>query len=296
MFGIGNNKNTFVLDRDTVFVIPAFANAIHCIVFGAGGGGGGGVSVSGNTAARGGNGGGTGAMKSFFCPVSLMPRDLIITLGVGGAGGTVGNAGSTGGTTKIEARWSNSDYQPYDFFVYATGGGGGAAGASGTGFAAHASGGQISAANAWQSIVSITQFAGNSGGVSVGGQTYVEATAPMYVANSGTFNSNFLCGGAAGAGNDAGTTYISGGDARNGMYIARGGNNGAQGDDGIINFAPLIFTGGGGGQNGSLNRDATAGGSGAFGCGGGGGGSANNSRTAGAGGRGGDGLVIITLF
>ena len=97
----------------------------NAIIIAAGGGGGG----NGGGAATGGSAGSGGGFGHIYCPLSLLPDTLYISVGVGGVGG-VGGSGANGNPTYISMYPS---FITTSNLLMACGGGGRGAGVGGSG-------------------------------------------------------------------------------------------------------------------------------------------------------------------
>jgi hypothetical protein len=247
------------------WVKPQGASFVWFTLIGGGGGGGGGVfEVTENIFQRGG-GGASGNVTNFMCPAFLMPDQLRVTIGGGGAGGakaTDANAtdGSAGGATSIV--YQQKDTTGY-VLVQASGGGGGikalvgSNGAGGTAASAD-TGGPMTAAGFYQSV---------------GGQN--GATAAVITTN----NLTFLMGGSGGRYSTSTITGYYG-------YTAKSYSGYSQ-----LSPIPLCISASYSDENDTAIKQTMN----SFGCGGNGGsdilpGPATN------GGRGGDGLAIIVTW
>ena len=109
----------------TVNITDTVTSTLGIVIVGAGGGGGGGASSNSDNYGYGGGGGGSGGI--IVSPIYTIPKNLVITIGLGGTGGNVnginasdGNTGQPGGTTKV---FTN------DIEFTCNGGGGGGGGA-----------------------------------------------------------------------------------------------------------------------------------------------------------------------
>jgi hypothetical protein len=277
----GANVQSFT--SDGLWSKPVGANVALVQVWGAGGSGGRGG------AADGGGGGGGGAYAEYFVPLSALPAQVAVTVGVGGAAVTVDSTnGAVGGDTSFGS------------FVTAFGGGGGNGNAANSG--GGGGGGVFSAGTTASNEV------GGNGGTPRGNL----ATTSGGAAATGFF-------GAGGATGVAGANGVDGGGggggghasaAGNGGHSSRGGGGGGGGADATtagIGGSSIWGGGGGGGGNGNgtggVGGSSVRGGAGGTGTTGttaatagstpGGGGGGSESADSGAGG---DGLCIVTCW
>jgi len=254
---------------------PAGANMITIVMAGGGAGGGNGHSAAAAAARGGGGGGGSAALARITVPAWMLPSNLYIQVGSGGAA----NGNGTASFVSVFPSTAASN-------VILTANGGGAGG-NGTGAAAGAAGAAGTAStsanailSAWGVPVFVGGQAGTIGGVQTGG---TPATLTPH-------SVSFLSGGSGGAG-VAATDFAGAAIAAVTPWpsIPGGVVTGGAGSPGRELWTPCLFTGGtGGGSNNS--GVGGAGGAGAPGCGGGGGG---GGVTGGGGGRGGNGFVWI---
>ena len=258
---------------------PAGINFIQIIAVGGGGGGFAPLAYNGSTRA-GGGGGGAGAISSLFVPAYLVPDQLYICTGLGGAGGIgVGAAGSNGGVTYVG--WYPNAAASGTSILVANGGSG----------AVSATGGTAGTANV--SNFPIYQF-----GIKLSINGTAGASSPVGTIVSALTPSLRVSGGAAGAGYLSTTTSFAGGNVNmigNDTLLnipggaAGGAGNAGDGSNGTSDTIRFQFYGGAGGGS-SVGGNGGKGGDGGLGCGGGGGGCGS---IPGNGGRGGDGFVII---
>jgi hypothetical protein len=263
-------------------------------IFALGGGGGGGSPNTGSV--QGGGGGGVTSCLRHVIPAPLLPDNLYVRVGNGGAGATSANSSGTAGTRSLVGVY------PLDSAGCNIGlNAGGSAGSATTG------GGATSVTVYNYAYLGFVQgnnsLSGGNGGASGSAgaaATYAISTTqiPMCGAGGGAgYNGSAAsAGGAITFAVSYPALTIPGGTAGVGVPGGRGGDgygankrldfNGPQGAN------VLFFTGGsGGGCSDTAGQAGGRGGDGGYGCGGGGGGGA--SATPGNGGNGGDGLVII---
>lgn len=314
-------------DASGTYTIPEEASSIEFLLVGGGGGGGSGRRAAGTptTVLAGGGGGGSGGGLTHHIVYKNQIkniRNLIITIGVGGAGalsasGTVnagannpGVAGGAGGNSFVTSQENKL------FIISASGGLGGNGGTTPNTAAGSAAGG--AARNYFISAIPLAMVAGGNGSANslAGG-----ANGPNLQYNN--FRSNGGCGGGS---STSATTSFAGGsisvpDNRytepfainfnyvlgSGLTIVSGGNanlgniDGA-GQDGILAYTNSMgfefFSGIGGGGGGAANNlGGGNGGNGYRGGGGGGGGGFHSATTttnrSGNGGKGGNGYCRI---
>ena len=280
------------------FIIPKNASLLIMIAGGGGAGGGGGFTAATTTVKSGGGGGGCGACARIIVPAPLLPKDIYICPGAGGAGSTgSGVAGSNGNRSFISC---NPNSVSTNDIILASGAAGATGGPAGT--SAAAAGGETIATNIlgvwnalglWNATVGIiggaSSITANSAAVAWGaaglpwspGTGGAGATAANAVFNGGQLTGASqiptiaggigVAGGPGGAGNP-------GLDFQNGIEVSHGG----------------IMWAGMGGTGGGSSATAGTGGVGGAGrgfCSGGGGGGAG--VTGAAGGNGASGFVYI---
>jgi hypothetical protein len=255
-------------------------NAKFIEIFCLGGGAGGSIAVIGAGGTNGGDGGGASGIVRGIIPAFLLPDNLYILVGKGGAGSTQNNtAGGVGDISYIGLQPSTSEQtlicksstsNPSNSFIGAT-----------------------------ISTVSLSAF-GNLGLFTalagVGGSSGTSGTG----ASQAALGTSLITGGSAGGGKDVGT-FFSGGNITAATAILTTQVNGgvANAQDGASGYGTLIpFCGAGGAGGAGRQGDSGAGGNGGngfYGCGGGGAGG-TTTVTGLRGGNGGDGLVIITVI
>lgn len=272
---------------------PRGVSMVNILAIGGGGGGGGGFTRAAGNAGGGGGGGGSSGVTRVTCPAWLLPDELYIKVGHGGAGvGSGGGTAESGGTSMVAI--PGTEMVAINKLVAssgnpATGGGtgtGAAVGAAGTGATIATIGGMPFAG------LGIFDFiAGQDGaaGGAVAGAVGTAITIPV---------TSVMCqGGSGGAGTTA--ADFAGGECtaitdswlsqQRPATPAAGSNNGSGGPQ---IWKPFFSFGGLGGSS-SNTGIGGAGGNGAYGAGGGGGGA---GTTGGRGGDGGNGIVIITAW
>lgn len=249
-------------------------------IFCLGGGAGGSIAVIGSGGRNGGNGGGASGIVRGIIPAFLLPDNLYILVGKGGAGSTQNNtAGGVGGISYIGLQPSTSEQTLICKSSTSTP--------------------TNSAVGATISIISLSAF-GNLGLFTaiagIGGSPGTSGAGASQTALA----TSLVTGGAAGGGKGVGT-FFPGGSIISASTIlttqVNGGVANAQdGDSGYGTLIPLCGTGGAGGAG--RQGDSGAGGNGGdgfYGCGGGGAG--GTTTVVGLrGGNGGDGIVIITVI
>lgn len=258
------------------WVKPQGASIVWFTVIGGGGGGGSGNSTTG------GGGGGSGAVTNCMMPAFLIPDNLIIQVGVGGAKrSTTSSTGYSGTASSII--YQQKDGTGYTLLTANPGTGGVGATSGGNGGA----GGTASASNFFSAAGFFQSIAGQTGG-NVGNDPTASTT-------------TFLSGGAGGQGGTAGpsiaVTSNYGYSIPSQSYVDNTSRTNQY--NGIFQTQPiLVGVGGAGGQGGNgASLYAGDGGTGGFGCGGGGGGNNSASSSAsGRGGAGGAGLVVIITW
>lgn len=196
------NKTTAANGNSFIWVKPQGASMVWITLIGAGGGGGGSEGLS-NW-----GGGGSGAVTNLMIPAFLIPDNLKIRVGQGGAGGALGgNAGDAGGDTNI------GSFVESQFLLSAGGGNGGTSGAGGTG-------GLAGGATPFTATGFFQSVNGANGGVN---------------ASLSASSTTFLSGGTSGVGNSVSSNY---------GYLARDVNN-SNGAAGFFQTQPIIFGVGG---------------------------------------------------
>lgn len=255
-------------------------NAKMIEIFCLGGGAGGSIAVIGAGGRNGGNGGGASGIVRGIIPAFLLPDNLYILVGKGGAGSTQNNTnGGVGGISYIGLQPSTSEQTLICKSSTSTP--------------------NNSAVGATISTVSLSAF-GNLGLFTalagVGGSSGTSGAG----ASQAALGTSLVTGGAAGGGKGVGT-FFSGGNITSASAIlttqVNGGVTDAQnGADGYGTLIPFCGTGGAGGAGKQGDSGIGGiGGNGFYGCGGGGAGG-TTSVTGLRGGNGGDGLVIITVI
>jgi hypothetical protein len=255
-------------------------NAKFIEIFCLGGGAGGGVATVGTGNRNGGNGGGAGGIVRGIIPAFLLPDNLYILVGKGGAGSTQNNtAGGVGGRSYIGLQPSTSEQTLICKSSTSTP--------------------SNSAVGATISTVSLSSF-GNLGlFTAIAGVGSILGTSGAGGSQTALATS-LVTGGAAGGGKTS-VAFFSGGNITAASAIltsqVSGGVTDAQdGDSGYGTLIPFCGTGGAGGAGRQGNSGFGGnGGNGFYGCGGGGAG-ASSSATGVKGGTGGNGLVIITVI
>jgi hypothetical protein len=248
------------------WVKPQGASFVWFTLIGAGGGGGGAVfEVTENIFQRGG-GGASGNVTNFMCPAFLMPDQLRVTVGTGGAGGakatdTSASGGLSGTATSII--YQQKDTTGY-VLVQASGGqagGGASVGSYGPGGSATPAdiGGPMTAAGFYQAITG--QDGATISGISTDGLT-------------------FLMGGSGGRFPTQTITGYYG-------YTAQGYSGYSQ-----LSPIPLSIPASYSDENDTVIKQTMN----SYGCGGNGGGDNAGPGPATNGGRGGDGLAIIVTW
>ena len=208
--------------NNTSWVKPQGASFVFFSLIGAGGGGGGfdGVDPGG--------GGGSGAVTNFMCPAFLIPDQLTVVVGDGGAGST-SSTGNAGDSTSI---YYDVKAKEAYLLLNASGGSGGSTGSSGgTGGAAMtannftAMGFLNSALGAsGDSPASTTTFL--SGGLGDANYGYTDSTAningffqiqPIIVSTGGSYGKNGGIG--SGGGGRSGGAETIGGKGGDGLVV-----------------------------------------------------------------------------
>lgn len=270
-----------------VWTKPADIAWVYITGNGAGGSGAGGATGAAGSARNGGGAGGSGATSRLWIPAHLVPRQLFILPGVGGASVAAATGGTTGGNTYVSSDpTTNPAATPGCVYLSATGGTGGLSGGSGGG------GGAVSATTGTGSAL----FSAHGIYVNVAGQNGTAGGA-----NTGAFGValNYgapglpFTGGTGGAGTGTGNANFAGGEITGSgplVTVPGGLAAGGAGVHGIINEEPPYSLGGTGGGSNGASGVGGRGGDGAPGCGGGGGGA---GVTGGASGSGGSGVVWI---
>jgi len=295
VFNIAKNDGTQIFLPNTtgatssnewqIWQKPKNCEFVYIFVLGGGAGGAGGVSGAPGTN-RSGGGGGAGASASFgLFPAALLPDNLNILVGRGGAGGAASTNGSAGSISYVSFEASTNVTN----ILLASASSTAAAGTSSTGLGGTA-GGVFAPANGYLSYLGVIDTM-----VGIAG-------AP---ANGSTTPGTMVCGGAGGGTATSANVNNAGGSINATTYstsiaggAAGGTNPGYDGictglpNSGLVKLSPTTFTGGSGGGANSAGT-AGAGGNGSFGCGGAGGGA---GTTGARGGNGGDGLVIISTW
>jgi hypothetical protein len=216
-------------------------------------GGGGGALVGAGT---GGGGGGGGAYNEVTYPYSLIPNNLVIIVGSGGAGAQVAANGTTGGNSSVSGAGVGGQL---GVWVPAFAGGGGSTSLGGGGGGGQQSAGTIAAA-------------GGLGGGPGGGAAAVSTSGGASIAGGGGGGTNVIAapggasyyGGGGGGGGSATTTASAGGAsvwgggggggahdtaaATHGGASTYGGAGGASGGNGAIGVSGVAPAGGGGGS------------------------------------------------
>lgn len=278
---------------------PNNINFVHIFVLGSGAGGGGGGTGGGTAAEGGGGGGGSSAYSIGLFPACLLPDNLYVQVGRGGAGGSP--ATTTRGSSGELSYVSISAATSVAAIIMKSGA---AVPTGGAGTNSTAAGALGAAGTIWDFTLSIFsqlgQVTANAGQAGVAGGTSAQ------VGNSITL-ANLVSGGAGGGGANLANNSFAGGSISGTGFINSvtggqpAGNNGSGGH--MTNIPSIsssvrqamLFTGGAGGAGNFTAGGGGFGGNGAYGCGGGGGGGSVNG-TGGFGGRGGDGIVIITSY
>jgi hypothetical protein len=263
----GANVQIFELGGSTSdWVKPQGASFVWFTLIGAGGGGGGAVfEVTENIFRRGG-GGASGNVTNFMCPAFLMPDQLRVSVGRGGAGGakatdTNASAGSAGTATSIIYQQKNTTGYVLVQASAGSYGEGATVGANGTGGTPVQvdTGGPMTAAGFYQSTY------GQDG-----------ATTGVITTN----NLTFLMGGSGGRFPTQTITGYYG-------YTAQGYSGYSQ-----LSPIPLSIPASYSDENDTVIKQTMN----SFGCGGNGGGDNAGPGPATNGGRGGDGLAIIVTW
>lgn len=291
VFNIAKNDSTWIFYANTsgatsnnewqIWQKPKNCKFVYIFALGGGAGGAGGVSgPSGN---RSGGGGGAAASATFgLFPAALLPDNLNILVGKGGAGGAANTNGSAGSISYVSFGGSLAKTNLLLASADSTAAAGTSGGLGGT------AGGVFTQANGFLSYLGVIDtMIGSVGAPALGSLTPTTMTCGG--AGGGSFNGSNNAGGSINA-----TTFsplISGG--------AGGGTNpGYDGictslpNSGLVKLGPTMFIGASGGGSHNIGT-AGAGGNGSFGCGGAGGGA---GVTAGRGGNGGDGIIIISTW
>jgi hypothetical protein len=322
MFGLGNTSasNTKIFYPTTgvngqgyqIWRKPVNASMIWFTIL-SGGGGGGGGGCNNTVGAAGGGSGACSNITKFMCPAILLPNELYVQVGVGGAGGASGSFGGNGsnggnGINSFILTSPRTATLPNIILysgVNAPGGGGG--GGAGGGSAPGGTVPTIPLTQPWYALGTWSTTVGLIG---------VDGVGTANGANAIAWNAFPLSPGASGGGfpltkeNGGGSVVNSNnltdlgtaGYYTSGSQIAAGGITGSasiyrNGSSGKKSMSPFLNSGGAGGASISGSSIPSGnGGAGGWGCGGGGGGSTRNStgNQGGSGGNGGDGLVIIS--
>jgi hypothetical protein len=276
---------------------PKYAKSVSIWCIGGGSGGGGAnTSAAGNNAgnAGGGAGGASSSVSRLIVSAYLLPDELYVAVGTGGAGGLGGNAGVAGSMSYISLVKGNNSMAANAALLLVSGNAGPTGGnngvTNGAPGAVSVAGTVAVQANACYSFLGAwSSTAGNAG--LAGGANGAAG------ANIACMTSFFLCGGTGGGGKGVNTAFAGGAVLTGGIIpaipggvAATGSGAGGIGKAGFWSWQPLCGTGGTGGGSAANTTKGGDGGQGAFGCGGGGGGAGAGQST---GGRGGDGLVII---
>jgi hypothetical protein len=249
------------------WVKPQGASFVWFTLIGAGGGGGGAYW----DLATAGGGGSSGVVANFMCPAFLIPDELQVRIGRGGAGGAANSNGSDGLNTYLTYQRKNGTGY---VLLNVTGGQGGAGGSSG------GSGGAAPVA------ITDNNFTAMGFLNSVDGQ----AGADSNIAR-GASPVTFLGGGSGGmiSGSVRSTTGNYGYTVTGSSQINAG--------QGFFQMQPIIVGLGGAPTRSSAGQPVEfLGGGGGVGCGGAGGSTDTAAQVDGAGGRGGDGLVVIVTW
>ena len=258
-------------------------NAKMIEIFCLGGGAGGAITTVGTGARAGGNGGCSSGIVRGIIPAFLLPDNLYILVGKGGAGST-GNAtnGDVGGISYIGLQPSTSEQTLICKSSTSTPNN-------------SVTGPTIStvALSAFGNLGLFTAIAGV--GASAGG-----TSTPTQGGSQASLGTSIITGGGGGGGKTA-ATFAAGGNITSASVILTSQVNGSiadaqNGADGYGTLIPFCGTGGAGGAGRQGDSGAGGrGGNGFYGCGGGGVGG-GQTATGTKGGNGGDGLVIITVI
>lgn len=213
--------------NNTSWIKPQGASFVWFTLIGAGGGGGGydGVDFGG--------GGGTGAVTNFMCPAFLIPDQLSIVVGNGGAGGSTSAQGAVGGESSV---YYDVKAKEAYMLLNAYGGQGGLPGASG------GAGGNSMLPNNFTAMGILERTSGVSGNTGASGTTfltggqsgtanYLYSNAPVSNSAPGFFMMQPIMVSAGGYGN--------GGSASRDGGIGSGGGGGTsdfggKGGDGLV--------------------------------------------------------------
>ena len=288
---VNNNVNIFTNAGNwSVWTKPKNARMVQIWCMGSGGGGGGGPQI--NSATRfGGAGGGSGNIAKGTFQASVLPDELYIYTGIGGAGGIGGVSPTTGGNGERSFVCVSPDTSSASNIVVVSGTISARGGNTGSGVISGTALGETTPTAPlaiFNNLGTIYLGAGAQSGATSAGSLAVATT-----------TSGGAGGGSLGSG---GQVTIAAGSITTPSLAAGAGGTGAanatNGRDGVMMRRPyLSFIGGsgGGGIASGGSGNAGNGGNGSYGCGGGGGGS-SQTGIAGNGGRGGDGLVIIITY
>lgn len=252
-------------------------------IFCLGGGAGGAIATVGTGARAGGNGGCSSGIVRGIIPAFLLPDNLYILVGKGGAGSTGSNtSGGSGGISYIGLQPSTSEQTLIC--------------KSSTSVPTNSVTGPTISTVALSAFGNLGLFTAIAGvGASAGG-----TSTPTQGGSQAALGTSLVTGGAAGGGKTT-AAFSAGGNITSASAIlttqvSGGVTDGQKGADGYGTLIPFCGTGGAGGAG--RQGDSQLGGNGGngfYGCGGGGAGA--SSTTGGIqGGNGGDGLVIITVI
>lgn len=282
----GGKRETFILYATgnwQTWTKPRNAKFIE--IFCLGGGAGGAINIVGTGARTGGSGGGAGGIVRGIIPAFLLPDNLYILVGRGGAGSTQNNtAGGFGGISYIGLQPSTSEQTLIC--------------KSSTNNPSNSTVGATISTVALSAFGNLGLFTAIGGvGASTGG---TNPSGPLPGSSQSALATSLVTGGAGGGAKQAGS-FAAGGSITSASAIlttqVNGGVANAQdGDSGYGTLQPFCGTGGAGGAG--RQGDSGLGGNGGngwYGCGGGGAGASANF-TGLRGGNGGDGLVIITVI
>jgi hypothetical protein len=261
--------------------------SILCI----GGGSGGGSGIGNSTTTGGGAGGSSAGVARFLVSASILPNNLFINVGLGGAGGAgiiggAGNMGASGSPSYVS--FSQSTTSSFLLLksenVSATGSFGGI---NGGGSAAQtAATVSTTALSLFSNLGIFSAIAGQLGGAG-------NSTAGGNITPAG-----IICAGAGGGGQDLTTAYAGGNITGTGQIptVLGGQVPSGNGVSIAVNSGIFFATGGSGGSGAVGAVTAGSGGNGGYGCGGGGGGSNGSGAVGGNGGSGGNGIIIISCW
>lgn len=277
--------NALGLNDWQTWVKPRGKSHLTIIAIGSGGGGGGGFSGAAATARGGGGGGGASGISRLIIPISFLPDNLYLNVGLGGIGGAPGSAGGSGGFTFIQIRPDSLGQNRVMLAVGSVAGGGGGGSSTAAGAAGSAAG--ANGPFLFSALGLFDSNAGIAGGLG-GSQTGTAGTPITWGAAAPTFS-----GGGGGGGTTA-ADFAGGGIIGGGWFptIAGGLAGPNRGQDGFFSSVPFGSCGGTGGGASNTSNGGN-GGNAAIGSGGGGGG---GGVTAGSGGNGGNGLVIMQCW